>query len=217
MTRRVTVLVADDQAVVREGLRSLLGFADELQVVGAADSAEQALDLIAATDPDVWLTDLRMPGIGGVEGIRRLVASSSRTVAIALTTYDDDATIVEALAAGAVGFLNKDADPAAVVTAIVAAAQGRALLDGRALRALLGRPTGVAATAGNDAGLTAREVEVLQLVAGGMSNAQLARELVVSLATVKTHVNHLLAKTGCRDRAALVAWAYAHDLVSRKT
>lgn len=206
------VLIADDQTVVREGLRSLLALYDELDVVGTAESAERALELITECDPDVWLTDLRMPGIGGVEGIRRLVADGARTVAIALTTYDDDDTITDALEAGAVGFLNKDADPAAVVAAVTAAAQGRSMLDGRALAALLAR-AGRPARAGDDHGLTEREVEVVRLIAAGRSNVQLARELVVSMATIKTHVNHVLAKTRCRDRAALVSWAYARGLV----
>ncbi|WP_231894583.1 MULTISPECIES: response regulator [Gordonia] len=116
------VVIADDQTVVREGLRSMLGLFDSLDVVGVASSAEDALALVAEQTPDVLLTDLRMPGIGGIEGIRRLVTSGAATRAVALTTYDDDATIVAALDAGAVGFLNKDADPTAIESALLSAA-----------------------------------------------------------------------------------------------
>ncbi|MGC5247128.1 response regulator [Gordonia sp. DT219] len=212
----VRVVIADDQTVVREGLRSMLGMFDGVEVTGAAASAEAALDLVADTDPDVLLTDLRMPGIGGVEGIRRLRESGSRTNVVALTTYDDDATIVDALEAGAVGFLNKDADPDAIEAALVAAATGRSMLDEKALRAVLTHQRtadGRTAPAANPDGLTDREVEVLRLVATAMSNQQIASHLVVGLSTVKTHINHLLAKTGCRDRAALVAYAYRHGLI----
>ncbi len=213
MSTRVRLVISDDQTVVREGLRSMLGMSDTIEVVGVAAAAESALELVTELAPEVWLTDLRMPGIGGVEGIRRLMIMKAPTVAIALTTYDDDATVVEALDAGAVGFLNKDADPDVIVAAVIAAAQGRSLLDGRALQALLARrPTATPGPAADDLGLTEREVEVVRLIATGRSNAQLARELVVSMATIKTHVNHILAKTHCRDRAALVAWAYANGL-----
>ncbi|AFA71593.1 putative two-component system response regulator [Gordonia polyisoprenivorans VH2] len=211
----VTVVIADDQTVVREGLRSMLSLFDTIEVLGVAASAESALDLVAGTDPDVLLTDLRMPGIGGIEGIRRLRADGSRTAAVALTTYDDDTTIVEALDAGAVGFLNKDADPEAIEAAVLAAAGGRSMLDEKALRAVLSHERSAAQAAPAEApdGLTEREVEVLGLIAQAMSNQQIAAHLVVGVSTVKTHVNHLLAKTACRDRAALVAYAYRHGLV----
>ena len=208
----VRVVIADDQTVVREGLRSMLGLFDSLDVVGVASSAEDALVLVAEQTPDVLLTDLRMPGIGGIEGIRRLVASEAPTRAVALTTYDDDATIVEALDAGAVGFLNKDADPTAIESALLSAAAGRSLLDEKAMRALLSRtsatPNQSNPRALNPDGLTERESEVITLIAEGLSNQQIARTLVLGVSTVKTHINHILAKTGCRDRAAVVAYAY---------
>ena len=208
----VRVVIADDQTVVREGLRSMLGLFDSLDVVGVASSAEDALALVAEQTPDVLLTDLRMPGIGGIEGIRRLVASEAPTRAVALTTYDDDATIVEALDAGAVGFLNKDADPTAIESALLSAAAGRSLLDEKAMRALLSRtsatPDQSNPRALNPDGLTERESEVITLIAQGLSNQQIARTLVLGVSTVKTHINHILAKTGCRDRAAVVAYAY---------
>ncbi|MGV9480839.1 response regulator [Gordonia aichiensis] len=213
----VRVVIADDQTVVREGLRSMLALFDSLDVVGVAASAEEALALVAEQSPDVLLTDLRMPGIGGIEGIRRLVASGSSTRAVALTTYDDSVTIVEALDAGAVGFLNKDADPDAIEAALVSAATGRSLLDEKAMRALLSRSadrSGESGSAtGTPDGLTDRETEVVALIAEGLSNQQIARRLVVGVSTVKTHINHILAKTGCRDRAAVVSYAYRHRLV----
>ncbi|MFT4044531.1 MAG: response regulator transcription factor [Gordonia sp. (in: high G+C Gram-positive bacteria)] len=211
----VRVVVADDQRVVREGLRSMLGRFDSLDVVGVAATAEDALTLVAELDPDVLLTDLRMPGIGGIEGIRRLVGSGCRTRVVALTTYDDDATIVEALSAGAVGFLNKDADPDTIETSLRSAAAGRSLLDERVVAALLTRESGVRAAdrATTPDGLTDREAQVIALIAQGLSNQQIARRLVVGISTVKTHVNHILAKTGCRDRAGVVRYAYEHRLV----
>lgn len=213
----VRVVIADDQTVVREGLRSMLALFDSLDVVGVAASAEEALALVAEQSPDVLLTDLRMPGIGGIEGIRRLVASGSSTRAVALTTYDDNVTIVEALDAGAVGFLNKDADPDAIEAALVSAATGRSLLDEKAMRALLSRSADRSdecrSATGTPDGLTDRETEVVALIAEGLSNQQIARRLVVGVSTVKTHINHILAKTGCRDRAAVVSYAYRHRLV----
>lgn len=209
----VTVLIADDQTVVREGLRSMLGLYDDLDIVCVAASAEEAIALVAEHDPDVLLTDLRMPGMGGVAGIAELTASGSRTRAVALTTYDDDDTIVAALDAGALGFLNKDADPDTIAGAVRTAARGRSLLDGKVVSALLTRGQPASPVAAAESVLTPRENDVVHLVARGLSNQQIARELVVSLATVKTHINHVLAKTGCRDRAALVSYAYANGLL----
>ncbi|TWP37910.1 response regulator [Leekyejoonella antrihumi] len=213
----IRVVLADDQTVVREGLRSMLSLMDGLEVVGVAASAEEALDLVTQLDPDVLLTDLRMPGIGGLEGIRRVRERGERPGIVALTTYDDDRVIREAVGAGALGFLNKDADPQTIATALRTVSGGRSLLDAKAMRALLAGPSTStpdppgSPTAFPD-GLTAREVEVLRLVAQGLSNAQIARSLVVSMSTVKTHVNHLLAKTGCIGRAALVTYAYRQNL-----
>lgn len=239
----ITVVVADDQTVVREGLRAMLGFLPGIDVVATAPSAEDALEAVSRLDPDVLLTDLRMPGIGGVEGIRRLRASGARTAAVALTTYDDDATVREALGAGALGFLNKDAEPEAVADALRAAAAGRSLLDARVVAAPLGgpvtprepgtsAPTSAPAGSGGLAagspdrrgageppaprpdGLTERELDVLRLVASGRANGDIARELYVSPSTVKTHINHLFAKTGVISRADLVRYAYEHGLTA---
>ena len=211
----IRIVLADDQTVVREGLRSMLSLMTDLEVVGVAASAEEALDLVTQLDPDVLLTDLRMPGIGGIEGIRRVRARGERPGVVALTTYDDDQVIREAVEAGALGFLNKDADPETIATSVRTVAGGRSLLDGKAMRALLAGPSSPAPSetpAATPDGLTEREVEVLRLVAQGLSNSQIARTLVVSMSTVKTHINHLFAKTGCTGRAALVTYAYEHRL-----
>lgn len=210
----VRVIVADDQRVVREGLRAMLSLLGDIDVVATAADAESALDLVAEHRPDVLLTDLRMPGIGGVEGIRRLRASGGPTHAVALTTFEDDATIRDAIEAGALGFLGKDAEPEEIGAALRAAATGRSLLDQRTLQALLSRPAAPPAPtpAAYPDDLTEREVDVLRLVAADRSNQQITRDLVVSMSTVKTHINHLFAKTACPDRAALVAYAYRHGL-----
>ncbi len=210
----VRVVLADDQTVVREGLRSMLSLIDGLDVVGVAPDAEEAISLVQRLDPDVLLTDLRMPGIGGIEGIRRVRSCGERPGIVALTTYDDDEVIRDAVAAGAQGFLNKDADPETIARALQSAADGRSLLDAKATRALLAGPAGASPPTSAPDGLTRREVEVLRLVARGMSNRQISRELFVSMSTVKTHINHLLAKTGCQGRAALVTYAYEHGLTT---
>ncbi len=215
----VRVVVADDQTVVREGLRAMLGLLPGIEVVATAADGREALQAVASHDPDVLLTDLRMPGMDGVEAIRELRRTASRTQAVALTTFDDDTTVAAALEAGALGFLNKDADPQAIAEALRAAASGRALLDAKAIAALTRRRAGPTASAlaplDLPDGLTAREADVLALIAQGLSNQQIARSLVVSLSTVKTHINHLLAKTQCAGRAGLVTYAYEHRLTQR--
>lgn len=208
----VTVVVADDQTVVREGLRSLLALFDSLRVVAVASDGGEAVALVNELDPDVLLTDLRMPGTDGVAAIRHIGDAGLRTRCVALTTYDDDTTIRDALQAGAVGFLNKDADPDTIERALLAAAAGQSLLGGRALEVALGRTAPASPETAPPDGITEREVEVLGLVAEGLSNQQIATRLVVSLATVKTHINHLLSKTNCRDRAGLVRYAYQRGL-----
>ena len=177
-----------------------------------ADAVRQALD----REPDIVLMDLNMPTVDGVEATRRLVESGARARVVVLTTYADDDWVFRALRAGARGFLTKDAGAEEIQQAISTVAAGQAQLDPSVQRRLLealasGAQLGVAdaeAPAPVDDGLTVREAEVLTEIAAGHSNAEIAGRLFVSEATVKTHVNHLLAKTGCRDRAALVAYAY---------
>ncbi|WP_405087617.1 response regulator [Microbispora sp. NBC_01389] len=211
---RVRVLIADDQKVVRDGLAMMLGLLDDIEVVGTAVDGADAVRQAADADPDVVLMDLGMPNVDGIEATRRLVEGGSRSRVVVLTTYADDTWVFGALQAGARGFITKDAGAEQIRDAIVAVASGEAQLDPSVQRRLLealsrGAPVGAAEPpAPPDDGLTARETEVLTEIAQGLSNSEIARRLFVSEATVKTHVNHLLAKTGCRDRAALVAYAF---------
>ncbi len=218
------VVVADDQATVRDGLVTLLSLMADVEVVGAAGDGQQAVDLVEATDPDVVLMDLRMPRMDGAAATAAIRQRSPRTQVVVLTTYADDESIAGALSAGALGFLTKDADRHAIKRALDAAASGQAVLDQgvyeRLWRAGIGRPGGRAASAAEAAaegdapdGLTARELEVLRLIAAGRSNAEIAAELFVSEATVKTHVNHIFAKTASRDRAQAVGYAHRHGLI----
>jgi DNA-binding NarL/FixJ family response regulator len=208
------VVLADDQTIVREGLVTLLGLLPGIAVVGAAPNGERAVALVAELAPDVLLTDLRMPVCDGVEATRRVRAEHPGTAVVVLTTYADDASVVEALRAGAAGWLSKDADAEAIGRALRSAADGHTTVDSAALaRLLAAEPAARAAAAELPDGLTAREAEVLGLIASGLSNGEIARRLVVSEATVKTHVNHLFAKAGLRDRAQAVGYAYRHGLV----
>jgi DNA-binding NarL/FixJ family response regulator len=210
----IRVLVADDQKVVREGLAMLLGLLDGIEVVGTAVDGADAVRQASTLDPDIVLMDLNMPTMDGVEATRTLVSGGARTQVVVLTTYADDDWVFRAVPDGARGFLTKDAGAEDIREAIVTVASGQAQLDPSVQRRLLdalagGAAVGVApAIAVPDDGLTAREVEVLTEVGGGLTNTEIAAALFVSEATVKTHLNHLLAKTGCRDRAALVAYAY---------
>jgi DNA-binding NarL/FixJ family response regulator len=216
VTTPIRVLIADDQKVVRDGLAMLLGLLDGIEVVGTAVDGADAVRQALAADPDIVLMDLNMPTVDGVEATRRLVEAGARARVVVLTTYADDDWVFRALQAGARGFLTKDAGAAEIEQALSTVAAGQAQLDPSVQRRLLealasGATLGVpeaARTAPVDDGLTAREAEVLVEIAAGHSNAEIAERLFVSEATVKTHVNHLLAKTGCRDRAALVAYAY---------
>jgi DNA-binding NarL/FixJ family response regulator len=212
----VRVLVADDQKVVRDGLTMMFGLLEGVEVVGGAVDGADALRQVESSDPDVVLMDLSMPTMDGVEATRRLTASGARARVVVLTTYADDEWVFGALRAGARGYLTKDASAEEIQAAVLSVAAGDAQLDPSVQRRLLealasGRRFGTpAAEAGPtvEDGLTVREREVLTEIARGLSNTEVADRLVVSEATVKTHVNHLLAKTGCRDRAALVAYAY---------
>jgi DNA-binding NarL/FixJ family response regulator len=282
----VTVVVVDDQAVVREGLVLLLGLLPGIEVVGSAGDGEAALHLVAERRPDVALMDLRMPRMDGVEATRRIRAEHPGTQVVVLTTYSDDESVFAALRAGARGFLTKSADSDEIAKAIATVVRGNAQLDPSVQRRLLdtmtapdgGRPRGeqphrtapdggqpqggrhapdlheqpdlangqaapqqppvlapggqgatterrtpgsadTATSTGDEAlasardGLTPREVEVLRLIADGLSNAEIAARLFISEATVKTHINNLFAKARLRDRAQAVTYAYRHGLV----
>jgi len=209
----IRVLLADDQRVVREGLAMLLGLLPGIEVVGTAADGEEAVALTVARAPDVVLMDLRMPRLDGIEATRRIADLRPQARVIALTTYADEPTVLRALRAGARGYLTKDAGADEIKAAIGAVARGEAVLDPAVQAHVL---AGLAEAGGGPVlpdGLTPREAEVLTLIAGGLSNAQIAERLVVSHATVKSHVNRVFAKAGVRDRAQAVAYAYRNRLV----
>jgi len=215
----IRVLVVDDQAVVREGLMTLLQLAAGIEPVAAAIDGEEAVLLAARHRPDVVLMDLRMPRLDGVEATRRIRAAQPETEVVVLTTHADDQSILGALQAGARGYLTKDAGIAEIARAIQVAAAHQALLDPAVQSRLLAAATASStATSPLTRGaelpdeLTPREAEVLRLIARGLSNAEIAAALVVSEATVKSHVNHLFAKIGARDRAQAVHYAYTNGL-----
>ena len=208
----VTVVVADDQSAVREGLVLLLGTLPGIAVVGQAEDGEVVADVVAATSPHVVLMDLNMPRCDGVEATRRIRADYPRTQVVVLTTYSDDESIIGALQAGALGYLTKDATRAEIGRAVQAAAAGQAVLDpGVQQRLLSAAARAPAAPPGSgETDLTPRESDVLRLIAAGRSNREIARALFVSEATVKTHINRIFAKTGSRDRMQAMRYAYTH-------
>jgi DNA-binding NarL/FixJ family response regulator len=210
----IRVLLADDQRLVRESLATLLGLLDGIELAGTAADGEEAVALAHAHEPDVVLMDLRMPRCDGIEATRRLSAELPSARVIALTTYADDESVLGALRAGARGFLTKDAGAADIRAAIEAVARGEAALDPavqhHVVAAVSSAPAAPADALPDD--LTPREAEVLSLIAAGLSNQEIAERLVVSPATVKSHINHLFAKASVRDRAQAVAYAYRHGL-----
>jgi DNA-binding NarL/FixJ family response regulator len=219
MSDPIRVLVVDDQAIVREGLMTLLQATPGIEpIAGAADGAE-AVHLAARHRPDVVLMDLRMPNVDGVQATREIRAAQPETEIVVLTTHADEASILDALRAGARGYLTKDAGIQEIARAVQAAAAHQSLLD-PIVQARLLEAVGTAGPARSSASrqlpdeLTPREAEVLSLIARGLSNREIAAQLVVSEATVKTHVNHVFAKIGARDRAQAVHYAYTHDLAS---
>lgn len=219
MTERTVtrLVVADDQTVVREGIVMLLGLLPGIEVVGSAADGAEAVRLVAELAPDVALMDLRMPRCDGVEATRRIRREHPGTQVVVLTTYADDDSLFPALQAGARGYLTKDADGDEIVRAIDDVLSGEAGLSPKIQRRLLERftePTSPRPKSSNEPpdGLTAREVEVLRLIAEGQSNPEIARTLHVSTATVKTHINNLFAKAGLRDRAQAIHYAYRHGL-----
>ena len=209
----IRVLIADDQRVVREGLGMVLALMTGVEVVGAAADGAEAVTLVHAVRPDVVLMDLRMPRCDGVEATRRLRAEAPEVKVVVLTTYSDDRSVLDALRAGARGYLTKDASGEQIHEALRQVLDDHAVIDPAVQRhlvdAIAGEPT---PRQQFPDGLTRREAEVLSLMAGGLSNAEIAARLTVSEATVKSHVNHLFAKIGARDRAQAVVYAYAHGL-----
>ena len=214
----IAVVVADDQGMVRSGLRSLLEQASDLEVVGEAADGQEALSAVRRLRPDVALMDIRMPNLDGRAATRTLVGEATTSRILVLTTYDLDEYVFEALRAGASGFMLKDAPAEELVGAVRVLAAGEALLapavTRRVIEAFARLPAPSAAHATALAELTSREVDVLRLLARGLSNAEIARELVVSDATVKTHVSHVLIKLGLRDRIQAVIFGYESGLIA---
>jgi DNA-binding NarL/FixJ family response regulator len=224
----IRVLVADDQRVVREGLATLLGLLASVEVVGMAADGEQAVAMALELRPDIVLMDLRMPVCDGAEATRRLREHDARIKVLVLTTYADDRSVIDALRAGARGYLTKDTGADEIHAALLRVATGQAVIDPAVqhhlLDAIMSGPQAASAEGSGPSGsgppgsgLTQREAEVLALIAHGLSNAEIAERLVVSEATVKSHVNHLFAKIAARDRAQAVRYAYQHGLMSRGT
>jgi DNA-binding NarL/FixJ family response regulator len=216
----VSILLADDQELLRMGFRLVLEAQPDLEVAGEAGDGEQAVELVAELDPDIVLMDVRMPIMDGVEATRRIVADGARARVIILTTFDLDEYAYSALRAGASGFLLKDAPPADLLSAIRSVARGDAVVAPSTTKRLLESvadrlpdPSGTAPADDLEL-LTAREREVLVEVARGLSNAEIAATLVLAEATVKTHVGNILSKLALRDRVQLVIYAYDHGLVA---
>ncbi|MGK5682980.1 response regulator [Actinoplanes sp. URMC 104] len=214
----IRVLLADDQALMRAGFRALLDAEDELEVVGEAGDGARAVELARRLRPDVVLMDVQMPGLDGIEATRRIAADPALSAVrvLILTNYGLDAYVFAALRAGASGFLLKDADPADLLHAVTVVAHGDALLAPAVTRTLIsefvaGPPPDPAA---GRAVLTTREQEIVELVARGLTNDEIAGRMVISPLTAKTHVNRAMMKLHCRDRAQLVVWAYESGLIA---
>lgn len=213
MSESIRVLVADDQAIVRDGLATVLSLLPDVEVVGQAADGAEACTLVAELNPDVVLMDLRMPVLGGVEATKRITAEFPAVSILVLTTFADDASILGALRAGARGYLTKDASRAEMASAIRAVAQGQTTLapgiGDRLVEGLSSGSRGASheAELASNYGLTRREGDVLRLIAEGLNNTEIASRLFVSVATVKTHINAIFAKLGVRDRAQAIALA----------
>ena len=230
------IVIADDQASVREGLVLLLGALPDIEVVGAAADGEQAVALVAAHDPDAILLDLHMPVLDGIGATRRLATEHPDVAVVVLTTYADDTTVLDALRAGDRSYLTKDADRLDIARALHAAARGLSVLGPQVQATLLaataapapvlpgetalpgqGLSPGAGVSPGPTTpqppdGLTQREAEILALIAGGLTNTEIAARLFLSNHTVKTHISRIFAKTGSRDRAAAIGYAHRHNI-----
>ena len=221
------VVIADDQASVREGLELLLDALPDIDVVGAAADGEQALELVTEHRPDAILLDLHMPVLDGIGAIRRLAAEHPDVAVVVLTTYADDETVLHALQAGACSYLTKDADRTDIARALHAAVGGLAVLSPEVQSRLIAAasappatadspdsPAGQAAAGAVPApdGLTQREAEILALIAQGFTNPEISARLFLSSHTVKTHISRIFAKTGSRDRAAAIGYAHRHNI-----
>ncbi|MFF1817502.1 response regulator [Kribbella sp. NPDC058245] len=211
MTDSIRVIVADDQQVVREGLVALLELLDGIEVTGAAANGAEAVDLVAQGNVDVVLMDLRMPVLDGVGATARITAEYPEVAVLVLTTYADDASIASALRAGARGYLTKDAGRVEIGAALRSTAAGQSTFDPEVSKRLV---AGLAPESAADDSLTTRETEVLRLIARGLSNPEIAAQLFISEATVKTHINNTFAKIGARHRAEAVRYAYQRGIAN---
>jgi DNA-binding NarL/FixJ family response regulator len=214
----IRVLIADDQALVRGGFRMILEAQPDMEVIGDVEDGNQAVDAAAALRPDVILMDIRMPGMDGLEATRRIVVDENAPRVLVLTTFDMNEYVYEAMKSGASGFLLKDVRPEQLADAVRTVARGDALLAPAITRRLIEEfvrrpPPGVSPPPPGLDQLTERESEVLKHVAKGLSNEEIAGQLFVSLATVKTHVTHILTKLDLRDRVQAVVLAYESGLV----
>ena len=207
----IRLLIVDDHPIVRDGLRAVFEREPGFEVVGEAGDGAQGVEMAVALNADVLLMDLRMPRMSGVEAIRLLAKRSPSARVLVLTTFDSDADVLPAIEAGATGYLLKDAPREELVRAVRAANDGESVLAPSVARRLLGRVRAPAAPAG---ALTDRELKVLALIATGTTNREAAKQLFISEATVKTHLLHIYAKLGARDRAAAVSEAYKRGLLT---
>ena len=203
----IRVVLVDDHAVIRAGLAQLIATAEDIEVVGQAGDGAEAIEQARALTPDVVLMDLQMPGVDGVSATREIVSAGLGVDVLVLTSYSDNERILDALDAGAVGYLLKDADPDDVLSGVRAVARGESPIHPKAARALLG-----ARSAGGRPQLTAREVEVLRLVRDGLANKQIARELEISERTVKAHLTSAFSRIGVADRTQAALWAQRNGL-----
>ncbi|MAY95636.1 response regulator transcription factor [uncultured Nocardioides sp.] len=203
----IRVVLVDDHAVIRAGLAQLIATAEDIEVVGQAGDGAEAVEQARALTPDVVLMDLQMPGVDGVSATREIVSAGLGVDVLVLTSYSDNERILDALDAGAVGYLLKDADPDDVLSGVRAVARGESPIHPKAARALLG-----ARSAGGRPQLTAREVEVLQLVRDGLANKQIARQLEISERTVKAHLTSAFSRIGVSDRTQAALWAQRNGL-----
>ncbi|MFD6163948.1 response regulator [Oerskovia sp. NPDC060287] len=217
----IRVLLADDQALLRGTFRLLLESAPDMTVAGEAADGAEAVALARSERADVVLMDIRMPGMDGIDATRRITADESLAGVkiLVLTTFETDELVVAALRAGASGFIGKGIDPSELLDAVRTVASGESLLSPAATTALIGRflahvPEPAAATTRQETQLTAREEEITALVGRGMSNLEIAAQLFISPATAKTHINRAMMKTGSRDRAQLVVFAYETGLTT---
>lgn len=213
----IRVVIADDQALVRGGFHRLLDSEADIDVTGEAGDGAQAVDLALSTRADIVLMDIRMPGVDGLEATRRILRATDVTKVLIVTTFDLDEYVFDALKAGASGFLLKDSPPDELIAAVRVVAAGDALLAPSITKRLISefasRPSGTSGPALRARELTGRELEVLRLLARGLSNREIADEILIGTATVKTHVANVLLKLDLRDRAQAIVFAYESGIV----